>query len=217
MRGSLAAMSAERDVGLAIASSLTVAEYLLPRWLGELHTRSPKVRPLLQVINSEMVAAAVREGRAELGFIETAVLPVDLARRTVGRDRLAVVVAPDHRWALRRTPLSPEEMIQERWVLREEGSGTRSTFETAIRQVPQIAMEGASIAALIGAAIAQVGPAVVSARSVVAELDTGRLVEVATSVELRRPLTAVWRREERLSRPAEDLLIVAGEAMRAHG
>jgi DNA-binding transcriptional LysR family regulator len=214
MRAGLAAMSVERDEGVAVAASLTIAEYLVPRWLGELHTRSPKVQPRLVVVNSERVADAVRSGEVDLGFIETALMPTDLARKTVGRDRLVVVVAPTHRWARRRTPLTTAEMADERWVLREQGSGTRSTFETAIRQVPQLAMEGTSAAALIGAAMARVGPAVVSARSVIAELETGRLVEVPTTVRLSRPLTAIWRPDQRLGRPAEDLLLIAIEAMR---
>ncbi|GAA4753319.1 LysR family transcriptional regulator [Nocardioides endophyticus] len=214
MRASLAAMSAEKVEGVAVAASLTVAEYLLPRWLGELHHRQPDVRPRLHVVNSELAAEEVRSGVADIGFIETAVMPRDLARRQVGRDRMAVVVAPAHRWARRRTPLTRAEMGDESWVLRERGSGSRSTFESALRRVPNVAMEGTSTATLIGAAMAGVGPAVVSARSVVAEIETGRLVEVPTTVEMLRPLTAVWRAEERLRRPAEDLLLIAMESMR---
>lgn len=214
MRASLLAMSQEQAEGVAVAASLTVAEYLLPRWLGELHARWPDVRPRLQVVNSERVVEAVRSGVADIGFIETARMPVDLARKVVGRDRLVVVVSPGHRWARRSTPVTLAELGDERWVLREPGSGTRKTFETAIQRVPEIALEGTSTAALIGAAVAQVGPAVVSARTVVAELETGRLVEVPTSVDLLRPLTAIWRPEERPRRSASDLLSIAVHAMR---
>lgn len=214
MRASLLAMSQEQAEGVAVAASLTVAEHLLPRWLGELHARWPDVRPRLQVVNSERVVEAVRSGAADIGFIETARMPVDLARKVVGRDRLVVVVSPGHRWARRSTPVTLAELRDERWVLREPGSGTRNTFETAIQRVPEIALEGTSTAALIGAAIAQVGPAVVSARTVVAELETGRLVEVPTSVDLLRPLTAIWRAEERPRRSASDLLSIAVHAMR---
>lgn len=214
MRASLLAMSQEQAEGVAVAASLTVAEHLLPRWLGELHARWPDVRPRLQVVNSERVVEAVRSGAADIGFIETARMPVDLARKVVGRDRLVVVVSPGHRWARRSTPVTLAELRDERWVLREPGSGTRNTFETAIQRVPEIALEGTSTAALIGAAIAQVGPAVVSARTVVAELETGRLVEVPTSVDLLRPLTAIWRSEERPRRSALDLLSIAVHAMR---
>lgn len=214
MRSTMTALSAKRRGGLAVAASLTVAEHVLPRWLGELHARRPDVQPVLQVVNSENVASAVRSARADLGFIESAELPVGLARKTVGRDRLVVVVAHGHAWARRRTPLGRTELLAARWVLREPGSGTRSTFEAALRQVPDIVLESSSTAALVGAAVAGVGPAVVSLMSVRAELETGRLVVVPTELDLLRPLTAVWRKEERLREAAAELLAIAGEAAR---
>lgn len=214
MRATMTALSAKRRGGLAVASSLTVAEHVLPRWLGELHARRPDVQPVLHVVNSESVATAVRAGRADVGFIETAELPIGLARKTVGHDRLVVAVAQNHRWARRRTPLRLAELREARWVLREPGSGTRSTFEAALQKQPEVVLEGTSTAALVGAAVAGVGPAVVSAMSVTAEVETGRLVVVPTELDLYRPLTAVWRKEERLREAAVELLSIAGEASR---
>lgn len=212
MRASLAALSAERRTGLSVAASLTVAEHVLPRWLGELHAHQPGIAPMLNVVNSEQVLAQVRTGEVDLGFIESAGTPIDVAHKVVGRDRLAVVVAPDHPWARRVTPIRRPELERTRWVLREPGSGTRSTFEGQLRREPQVAMEGTSTAALVGAAVAGLGPAVVSARSVSSELDTGRLREVPTELDLFRPLTAVWRREQRLTDPAAELLRIAAHA-----
>lgn len=212
MRASLTALSGERQSGVAVAASLTVAEHVLPRWLGELHARRPSVAPTLTVVNSKQVVENVLSGSADIGFIESAGLPVGLAVKVVGRDRLLVVVAPDHPWALRGTAVPRSDLERTRWVLREAGSGTRSTFESALRRQPAVAMEGTSTTALVGAAVAGVGPAVVSALSVRAELETGQLVAVRTELDLLRPLTAVWRREQRLTDPAAELLRIAVEA-----
>jgi len=214
MRAGLAALSTERRTGLAIAASLTIAEHVLPRWLGELHARHPEIATRLRVVNSEQVLAEVKAGEVDLGFIESAGFPIDVAYNVVGRDRLAVVVSPSHPWGKRGTPVRRAELEQTRWVLREPGSGTRSTFEAALRREPKVAMEGSSTAALVGAAVAGVGPAVVSARSVGPELETGRLREVDTELDLLRPLTAVWRRQQRLTEPAAELLRIAAEASR---
>lgn len=214
MRASLTALSAERGTNLKIAASLTVAEHILPRWLGELSAQRPDVNPTLAVVNSQHVLETVRSGEADLGFIESAQLPIGFAQRVVGRDRLVVVVHPGHLWARRSTALTGDELRSARWVIREPGSGTRGTFESALRHQPDIALEATSTAALVGAAAAGVGPAVVSARSVTAELETGRLVEVLTDLDLLRPLTAVWRQEERLGDSAVDLLTIASQASR---
>lgn len=209
MQASLEALSSRRKAGVVVAASLTVAEHLVPRWLGELHARHPDVRPVLQVINSEAVAEAVRHHTADLGFIESARLPAALEHRRVGNDRLVVVVAPGHRWARRRTPVTAAELVAVDWVLREEGSGTRTTFEAALGEEPRIALEAASTTALVGAAVAGMGPAVVSAMSVRTELERARLVAVPTELDLRRPLTAVWRPGERLVDAADTLVRIA--------
>jgi DNA-binding transcriptional LysR family regulator len=214
MRSALSALSQVRRDGFVVAASLTVAEQLVPRWLGEFHAIRPEVRPVLRVVNSESVAEAVLHGTADIGFVETTRIPHDVARTTVGHDRLSVVVSPTHPWARRQTPLTLEELRAASWVLREEGSGTRSTFEAALRSRPIVALEVSSTAAIIGAAIAGFGPAVVSGLAIRGELDTRTLVEAPHALDLRRPLTAIWRRDERLSDPARDLLSVAIEAVR---
>ncbi|QYJ03221.1 LysR family transcriptional regulator [Nocardioides panacisoli] len=213
MQASLEALSNRRKAGVVVAASLTVAEHLVPRWLGELHARHPDVRPVLQVINSEAVADAVRDRTADVGFIESARLPAGLTHRTVGHDRLVVVVAPGHPWARRRTPLTTAELVAADWVLREEGSGTRTTFEAALGGEPRIALEAASTTALVGSAVAGMGPAVVSAMSVRNDLERGRLAAVPTELDLRRPLTAVWRSGERLVDAADTLVVIAAASV----
>ncbi|HEY0643003.1 MAG TPA: LysR family transcriptional regulator [Nocardioides sp.] len=214
MAASVQALTTQRHTGVVVAASLTVAEHLLPRWLGELSAEDAALQPVLRVVNSRAVADHVRSGDADIGFIESALMPVDLARATVGHDRLVVAVSRDHAWARRSSPLTRTELEQARWVLREPGSGTRTTFEAALGAQPTIALEASSTAALTGAAVAGVGPAVLSALAVRAEVEGGRLRVVPTVLDLRRPLTAVWRRGERLGAGAARLLSIATLASR---
>ncbi|WP_370618689.1 LysR family transcriptional regulator [Mumia sp. Pv 4-285] len=214
VRSSLLALGEERRSGVAVAASLTIADLILPRWLAELRARRPEVSPRLHVVNSDTVAAMVRDGDVDLGFIESAGTPHDLATRVVGHDSLAVVVAPGHPWSRRRTPVTLDELQTASYVVREPGSGTRSTFEAALRRQPAIVLEASSTSALLGAAAAGVGPAVVSRRAVVGDVERGRLVIVPTALDLRRPLTAVWDRRRRLQDAAADLVLIAAEASR---
>jgi DNA-binding transcriptional LysR family regulator len=208
MRSGLSALSGGRRSEVSIAASLTIAEFILPRWLGELHQRAPDVQPRLHVVNSDRVCAMVREGTAALGFIETSAVPADLATRPVGSDHLVVVVHPQHPWATGEV-VDDATLADASWVLREVGSGTRSTFEHALGRQPVVAMEASSTTALVGAAVAGVGPLVVSSRSVTAELDSGRLVRVPTTLDLARPLTAVWRPDLRFAPAVDQLLAIA--------
>lgn len=205
----LAALSAQRNSDLDIAASLTIAEFVLPKWLGELRVRLPDVRPHLSVVNSEAVLEAVRNSSATIGFVETTAVPQEVEHRIIGHDRLVIVVAPEHPWARRSYPVTLEHLQAANYVVRESGSGTRATFESALRMVPQIAIEASSTTAVIGAALAGAGPAVISALAVRNQIESGQLVAVETELELRRPLSAVWNRGQRLSEPAVELLRVA--------
>lgn len=207
------ALSVERRSGLSVAASLTVAEFMLPRWIGELRTQQPSLHPLLRVVNSERVANLVRDGEVDIGFIETAVLPRELSVVHLGVDALSIVTLPTHFWARRSTPLTQAALAQAEYVLREPGSGTRSTFESALGLQPQLALEAGSTSALVGAVLAGVGPAVVSTRAVRFYLDTGRLVEISHELDLWRPVSAITKPHRRFNEHAGTLIRIAQRAV----
>jgi DNA-binding transcriptional LysR family regulator len=209
---SVASLRAEHRVGLQIAASLTVAEYLTPTWLVALQRQMPQVRVSLAVANSTDVVERVRRGAVDVGFVESPTVPGDLARARVGNDELVVVVAPDHPWARRRS-VSASELAGGAALVREPGSGTRETLELALAQqglqlTP--ALELPSSSAVRAAALTGAGAAVLSGLAVATEVTHGRLVRVPVgTLLLTRPLHAVWRRGERPTGPAAALLAIA--------
>ncbi|MFI6480671.1 LysR family transcriptional regulator [Nonomuraea sp. NPDC050663] len=211
MRGAAAVRHGEA-AHLRVAASMTVAEYLVPRWLAEFQEREPDVQVGLDVANSAEVIARVLAGEVELGFVEGPSVPEGLTSRVVGTDRLAVVVAEGHPWTRRRTALRGVELAATPLVVRERGSGTRDTLDRAFNGFHQASprLELGSNSAVKGAAQAGAAPAVLSTYAVEAELATGRLVEVPlTGVNLVRALRAVWRRGRALTGPAATLLAIA--------
>lgn len=215
MREGLGALSSERRTTgstLGIAASLTIAEFVLPSWIGDLRTACPGVHPRLRVVNSEVVAELIWADECHIGFIETRALPTGLSGDEIGTDRLAVVVRPEHPWTRRRRALTVEELRASEFVLREEGSGTRETFNQALGLEAQVAMIATSTTAMVGAALAGVAPAVVSHLAVGPAIERGDLVEVRHDLDLVRPLTAVWRPGQTLSGAAAQLLTIARRA-----
>jgi DNA-binding transcriptional LysR family regulator len=212
-QGSLTALRESRAATLRVAASMTIAEALLPRWLGDLRRASPEVRVGLTVTNSTEVARLVlADGGIDLGFIEGPSLTEGLASRTVGTDRLIVVVAPTHPWARRRRPLPVAELAATPLVVRESGSGTRETLDRLLAKHSPVDPELAvgSNAAVKGAAATGIAPAVLSQHAVEPELATGALVEVAVAdLALDRTLRAVWPKGRRLTGPAATLLQAA--------
>lgn len=118
---------------LTVRASQTISNYWLPKHLVAFKQAYPGIEVALGIGNTAQVAQAVGEGIVDLGFVEGAVTDVALETRAIGEDRLAVVVAADYP-GFGRGRVSPSKLKEIPWVLREPGSGTRSEFETALRQ-----------------------------------------------------------------------------------
>lgn len=116
---------------LTIHASQTVAAYWVPELLMRFHAAYPGVTLNLCLGNSETVARSVIEGEADVGFIEGDIDEPVLASRIVAADRMVIVTAAGHPWADGRRRY-PHEIVKGRWILREQGSGTRSAFEASL-------------------------------------------------------------------------------------
>ncbi|RMB60140.1 LysR family transcriptional regulator [Tessaracoccus antarcticus] len=201
----VAALHARTSTQLLLAASQTIAEYLAPRWLAAFRTLHEDVVARLEVHNSAHVAALVASGETELGLVESPSVPAMLESVSIGRDRLVVVVAPGHPWSKRRS-IRIQDVAATSLVVREPGSGTRETLEQALEGLPctPSALELPSNAAVLSAAAAGGGPAVVSALAARGAIADGRLLRVPLSGRpLERELRAVWRRDIPLGHLAE--------------
>lgn len=206
----------EVDVGLAslrdtsrsrvkVSASLTVAEQLLPGWLVSLQAAARRrgeapAEVVLTAANSHHVLEQVRDGDADLGFIEAPGATRGLRSRVVARDELVLVVLPQHRWARPGFQVTAAELCRTPLVTREPGSGTRDYLTAALRDLlgPDAAeappaLELATSASVRAAVVAGAAPAVLSRLAVSDDIATGRLrVVPVEGLDLHRDLRAVW-------------------------
>ncbi|MBL8592731.1 MAG: LysR family transcriptional regulator [Devosia sp.] len=182
---------------LDVQASQTVANYWLPQRLLAFHSQFPGVTINFEAGNTDAVAQAVVEGRAELGFVEGDVDEPVLASTPVVRDRLVAVTAATVR----------AELGDLRWIMREPGSGTRAVFEAAM------AAAGYEPAALQVALVLPTNEAVLSAvraGTAAAALSEMVVAPFITSGELQvleidlppRQFSILRHRERRLSAAA---------------
>lgn len=201
----LSSLRAESRQRIKVAASQTVAEQLMPQWLLSLQaaaTRRGGTAPqvILTATNSDHAIAAVRDGTADLGFVENPGPPKGLGSCVVGQDELVIVVPPGHKWARRSRVVSAAELAQTPLVTREPRSGIRDSLTAALRQAlgedmaqaPPV-LELTSAAAMRAAVLAGAGPAVMSRLAVADDLAVGRLRAIAIpELNLRRQLRAIW-------------------------
>ena len=77
------------------------------------------------------IAAKVRNFELDIGLVEGELQEADLDVRQWRDDELALFCAPDHPLA-RNTQLSDADLLAARWIVREQGSGTRQAFDRAM-------------------------------------------------------------------------------------
>nr|WP_294847492.1 LysR substrate-binding domain-containing protein [uncultured Sphingomonas sp.] len=191
---------------LRIAASQTVANYWLPARMAAFADTAPAIQQSLIVGNSEDAARHLRDGGADLAFIESEIDDSLLATRVVGDDRIAIYAAPNHR--LHGHGDAVDALRSATWVMREKGSGTRGHLENGLRRLGidpatiHVALELPSNGAVLAAVENSRLIGAVSQLAARARLDAGQVKQLFRPFP-RRDFTMLRHRSRRLSRAAE--------------
>lgn len=205
---------------LKLAGSQTVANYWLPGIAHRFRSSYPGIELDVTIGNTETVAAQVRDGIADLGFVEGEVDDPALAIEPVADDELVLVAAPGHPWTS-NAAFTPRDLQAARWVLREPGSGTRAHFEAvrAARGIEpgslDIALELPSNEAVRAAVEAGAGVAVMSRLVAEASLKAGTLVAIDFDLPKRRFFSLRHNERHATRATREFLALVARPAIGA--
>jgi len=193
---------------LKLVASQTIASYWLPPKLAVFHARYPQVEIELAIANTEGAVARVLDGSAELGFAEGQVDEPAIAVWPIAEDRLRLVAAPD--------VTAPDEidetwLAEASWVVRERGSGTRSSFEAALAERGfdparlNISLTLPANEAVLTSVAAGAGVAVLSELVVACAVASGRLKVLSLPLPAR-PYYGIRHKERYRSRAADALL-----------
>lgn len=213
-------MSGQVAGTLLIGASTTIAEFLLPRVLGEFKARHPAVIPRLFVANSEAVQARIAERSLDLGFIEGESHLPSLVTDICCEDELQVVCAPSHALAKLKSA-TPKSLTEHAYISREPGSGTREVIDSYLQKngVPpdslQVVMELGSPEALKGLVATGLGFAIMSRATVAKEILLGQLTQIPLAPRLDRHLCVVYPKERFHSRLINSFVEYAKERLAA--
>jgi len=199
-----------RRGALRLIASQTIAGYWLPHRLATFRARHPAIAVDLQLANSGTAADAVLAGNADLGFVEGAIDVPAVAHWQVGEDRMLLVSTAaaadiDEQW-----------LRAQRWIVREAGSGTRSSFEEVLRTRDidpaslDIAMTLPSNEAVRSAAEAGAGVAALSESVVAASIAAGSLHALPLALPAR-PYFALRHKQRYRTKAADALLALIEE------
>lgn len=206
---------------LKLGASTTIAQYLLPRWLGRFQQKYPEVDLSLRMGNTEEVAAALLARRVDLGLIEGPSGRRELKTERFAEDEIVPVVSPDHPLA-KKPRVTAAELAATPCVLRETGSGTRQVVEQALTRAGvdlrklTVVLESDSSETIKGLVETGVGVAFLSRLALRHELARGCLTVLSVpGLRLTRPLHVLYPQGPRPGGVAGifvDFLKTAGDA-----
>jgi len=190
-------LAAFKEVGqgmLALAASTIPGEYVLPALLAAFRVEYPQVEVHMTVSDTEDVATKVLSDQADVGVVGSTITRPGLRLERLVGDEVVLVVPPGHAFAQRKA-VTVEELRGESLILREEGSGTRRSVETALAAAgyslpwDRVALNLGSTQAILQAVTQGLGLGFVSARAGAQGQADGRLACVRIAgVDLRRDL-----------------------------
>jgi DNA-binding transcriptional LysR family regulator len=192
--------------GRLVIAMASTANYFAPRLLATFNQRYPRVSISLDVTNREGLLDHLDANNIDLVIMGRPPEGLDLVAEPFTENPLVVIAPPDH--PLVKTQKIPLEWLQqETFVVREQGSGTRTAMERFFAEKKvrlSTGMEMSSNEAIKQAVQAGLGLGLVSIHTLQLELETHRLAVLDVEYfPIMRHWYVVHRQGKRLSPAAQ--------------
>ncbi len=115
---------------IRVGASTTIVDYLMPSIICSYMSAYPNVKITLKEGNTKEITDMIKDGTLDVGFVEGFVTGPNIIKEKIGVDEL-IVVSSDKKLFEEESYI--DELSQKRWILREEGSGTREVFLNYIK------------------------------------------------------------------------------------
>ena len=171
---------------LALGSSTTIAQYVLPRLLGAFLDEHPRVQFSLHSGNTGEIVELLLDDNLSIGLIEGPARDRGIRAEPFMQDELVLITSP----AFESDRMSRDQLLASNLLMREHGSGSRRVVELALEKAGfklksfRHVMDLDSTEAIKSAVEAGLGIGFVSRWSISKELELGAL-KVADVAGLR--------------------------------
>ncbi|MGD8833936.1 MAG: selenium metabolism-associated LysR family transcriptional regulator [Desulfobacteraceae bacterium] len=165
---------------ITIGGSTIPGGYLLPQVIGIFSNAFPEVRISMVVGDTSEILDKTISGHIEVSVVGALAKEKILTQSALVDDEMGLVVPRGHKWAKRKR-IKLQELIEEPLIIREPGSGTLKSLESAL-QKKKITIGDLNIIAEMGSTEAvrqaikcKVGISILSAIAVSEECRSGQL------------------------------------------
>lgn len=173
-------LSAHRGMhaGRVTIGVVSTAKYFAPRLIAAFARQNPRIEISISVGNRAAMIAALRDYTIDIALMGRPPSDFPVTSATFGPHPQVVIAPPDHIMT-KHVRINKTELCNESFIVREEGSGTRSVFDyffDGIVMLPQrVHVEIGSNETIKQAVMAGLGLTLISAHTIEAEVADGRL------------------------------------------
>jgi DNA-binding transcriptional LysR family regulator len=191
------------DGGLLSVGAVSTAKYFAPKLIAAFVALRPKLDLRFLIGNRDATIESLRASEVEIALCGRPPRDMAVDSTPLGPHPYVLVAAPDHRLA-GLYGLSHADLAGETFLIREAGSGTRSLFEGFIGETGgrpvKLGMELGSNESIKQAVMAGLGIALLSAHTIGAEIESGRLVRLdVVGLPIIRHWYVIFRTDRSLS------------------
>jgi len=194
---------------LRIACSTTAGKYILPQMAARFCQRYPGIKVQILACGPENTTLKLLDGEAHIGVISTENADPSLEAQEFFRDTISLIVPSAHRWAMRKS-IAPEEILEEKIIMREETSGTRKVVLTELAKYDislddmNVFLELGNSEAIVRTVAAGYGISFVSTLASACPLERGNVVDIhVNGLNLQRKVFMVRKRVSAPHRPRD--------------
>lgn len=192
-----------RPLALRVGANVSFGEAGLAQILGRFRQEHPQVRLRALVANSDKIQSLLAENQLDVGIVDGLGVSERLRAQPLYQEDLVLAAAPGRFPA----PATVEELAALPLLLREPGSGLRSSVDRVFSQqglAPQPLLESTSTAALAQAAKAGLGVAILP--EALAQRESGLQVGTVPEVRFFRQFACALHRQKASSPALEAFL-----------
>lgn len=194
-----------------IIASSTPGELLVPHMLNQFIEHFPGVRPRMVITDSNEVYFQLLNNNFDVGFVGTFNPNSKLNFSKIAQDEIILAVGKNHKF-FGRNSISVEELVDERLILRDKGSGTLRTLYRALKssgsRLPEhkIAMVVGNTRAVLTAVRENIGSGFISSLALESEITTEIRGVKLNGLNLERNLYVVHKKDHANSQIVQEFI-----------
>lgn len=161
-----------------IGVTMTIGNNMIADIIQKLEERYSDIECYVYVDNTKNIESMLAQNELDIALVEGDIVRQEILKTPIFEDDLCLICSSKHPFA-RRKSITLEDLKEEKFILREKGSGTRAIFESIMKNLHlpiRVKWEAGSSKAIVEAVSHNLGLGFISKKCINNQLDRGILV-----------------------------------------